>query len=147
VPERSVCSLLALFLAVGAGSANGQRSDTLPTVVATAFRAAYPNATILHVSREPQDGKIVYEIESRDGSTRRDLLYDPAGQVIEIEEMIPADSVPAAVRAALVRDVPGSALVGAERVTRGAVVLFEVHAKKNGRSQYLTYDPQGVRKE
>lgn len=146
VPDRSTCSLLALFLAAG-GSANGQRADTLPTVVAAAFRAAYPNATILHVSREPQDGKIVYEIESRDGAMRRDLLYSPAGQVIEIEEMIPADSVPAAVRAGLVRDLPGATLVGAEKVMRGEVVLYEVHAKKNGRSQYLTYDPQGVRKE
>lgn len=142
-----MCSLLALLLVAGVGSAMGQRSDTLPTVVATAFRASYPNATILHVSREPQDGKIVYEIESRDGSMRRDLLYSPAGQVIEIEEMMPADSVPAAVRAGLERDLPGATLVGAERVMRGEVVTYEVQAKKNGRTRYLTYDPQGVRKE
>ncbi len=147
MPGRSAVSFLALFLAAGISSAMAQRSDSLPPAIATAFRQAYPNATILHVSREPQDGKIVYEIESRDGSTRRDLLYALDGTVIEIEEMIPADSVPAAVRSALERDVTGATLLGAERVTRGDVVLYEVQARKNGRSQSLTYDPQGVRKE
>lgn len=147
MPARSVISLLALLLGAGAGSAMAQRSDSLPPVIATAFHAAYPNATILNVSREPQDGKIVYEIESRDGSMRRDLLYALDGQVIEIEEMLPADSVPAAVRAALERDVKGATLVSAERVTRGDVVLYEVQARRNGRTQALTYDPAGVRKE
>lgn len=143
---RLVWSLPVLLL-VPAAAAQGQRGDTLPTVVATAFRQAYPKATTLHVSRETQDGKVVYEVESRDGTTRRDLLYDPQGNVLEIEEMIPADSVPASVRAGLERDLPGATLVGAERVQRGDVVLYEVQGRKNGRSQYLTYDPEGVRKE
>ena len=144
---RLVCPFFAWLLLAGAGTAVAQRSDTLPAVVATAFQQAYPSATILHVSREPQDGKIVYEIQSRDGSTRRDLLYDPLGKVIEVEEMIAADLVPAKVRAALERDLTGATVLGAERVTRGEAVLYEVQARKNGRTQILTYDPAGVRKE
>jgi hypothetical protein len=147
VPGRLVVVLLALFLAAGVGSARAQRSDSLPPVIATAFHAAYPNATILNVSREPQDGKIVYEIESRDGSMRRDLLYGLDGQVIEIEEILPADSVPAAVRSAIERDLAGATILGAERVMRGAVTLYEVQIKKGTRTRILTYDPAGVRKE
>lgn len=121
--------------------------DSLPQPVAGAFHAAYPAAVVLHVSKERRAGKVVYEIESRDGSTRRDLIYDPAGTVIEIEETIPADSVPAAVRTAVARDVRGATLVRAERVTTGAVVVFEVQVRAGQQTRYLTYDPDGVRKE
>jgi Putative beta-lactamase-inhibitor-like, PepSY-like len=146
VPRRSLLAFLTLLLAP-TSSGVAQRSDTLPTSIAAAFRQAYPNATILQVSRERREGKTVYEVESRDGTTRRDLIYDLAGAVIEIEEIIPADSVPAAVRAAVERDVKGAMLVGAERVTRGEVVLYEVQVRRNGRTRYLTYDPEGTRTE
>lgn len=147
MPGRSLVIVLALLLAAGAASAQAQRRDSLPTVIATAFHQAYPDARVLNVSRERRDGKWVYEIESQDGPTRRDLIYDLAGNTLEIEEIIPADSVPAAVRAAVERDMKGATLVGAERVTRGTVTLYEVEIRRNGRRQYLTYDPDGVRKE
>ncbi len=147
MPGRLMCSLLALDLVVGVGSVMGQRADTLPTTIATAFHQAYPGAKILNVSRERRDGKVVYEIESQDGAARRDLIYDLEGHALEIEDIIPADSVPAAVRAAVERDMKGATLVGAERVTTGTVVVYEVQARKGGRSRFLTYDPNGVRKE
>lgn len=145
--DRSLVSVLILLLAAAAGPARAQRRDSLPTVIATAFHQAYPDAKILNFSRERRDGKMVYEIESQDGPARRDLIYDLEGHTLEIEEIISADSVPAAVRAAVERDMKGAILVGAERVTRGTVTLFEVEVRRNGRRQFLTYDPDGVRKE
>ncbi len=117
--------------------------DSLPPAVASVFQQSYPAARVLHVSKERRDGKVVYEIESRDGDTRRDLIYSPVGAILEIEERIPADSVPAVVRSAAERRVAGGTLVGAERVTRGKVILFEVQLRLNGRSRFLTYDPEG----
>ncbi len=117
--------------------------DSLPQPVASAFRRAYPRAVILNSSKERRQGKVVYEIESRDGRTRRDLIYSAAGGVLEIEEVLPVDSVPGAVRAAAKRQVVGGRLVRAERVTRGSVILFEVQMRLNGRSRFLTYDPEG----
>jgi hypothetical protein len=147
VPSRLVNLLLGFLLAAGSRAAVAQRSDSLPPAVATAFSQFYPGAKILNVSRERRDGKVVYEIESQDGAARRDLIYDLEGHALEIEDIIPADSVPAAVRAALERDMKGATLVGAERVTTGTVVVYEVQARKGGRSRFLTYDPNGVRKE
>lgn len=147
VPGRSLIALLILLLGAGASGAQAQRRDTLPTVIATAFRQAYPEAKILNVSRERRDRKVVYEIESRDGPTRRDLIYDLGGRALEIEEVIPADSVPAAVRTAVQRDVAGGALVSAERVTRDTVVLYEVGVRRSGKTRYFTYDPAGKRVE
>ena len=145
--SRSVVSFLALLVVAGAGPARAQRSDSLPRAIATAFRQAYPDAKILHVSRERREGKVVYEIESQDGPTRRDLIYDLAGHTIEIEEMLPSDSVPAAVRAAVERDLKDATILGAERVATGEVIVYEVQVRKSGRTRILTYDPAGVRKE
>jgi Putative beta-lactamase-inhibitor-like, PepSY-like len=147
VSARSVILVVVPLLLVGAGPVRAQRGDSLPSVIATAFHQAYPEAKILNVSRERRDGKVVYEIESQDGSTRRDLIYGLDGQAIEIEEIIPADSVPEAVRAAIARDVPNAQVIGAERIMRGEVVLYEVQVRRNGSTQYLTYDPKGERRE
>jgi hypothetical protein len=143
---RSVIACLILVTAAAA-RATAQHSDTLPTVVATAFRQAYPNAKILNVAREMRDGKVIYEIESQDGPTRRDLIYNPEGHTLEIEDILPADSVPASLRAAVERDLPGATILGGERITTGAVIVYEVEVRKSGRTQILTYDPAGVRKE
>jgi Putative beta-lactamase-inhibitor-like, PepSY-like len=142
---RRIATSLALVIIAGVGTVAAQA--TAPQAVMNAFKQAYPNATILHVSRERRDGKIVYELETRDGATRRDLIYDLEGHTLEIEEILPADSVPAAVRAGLERDLKGATIMGAERVMRGDTVLYEVQARKAGRTQILTYDPEGARKE
>jgi hypothetical protein len=144
---RSVILVLMPLVLGGAGPARAQRGDSLPSVIATAFHRAYPEATILNVSRERHDGKVVFEIESQDGPTRRDLIYDMEGRALEIEEIIPVDSVPEAVRAAIARDFPSAQLAGAERIMRGEVILYEVQVRRNGRRQYLTYGPTGERRE
>lgn len=139
--------VVCLILVTAAAARATAQRDTLPTAVATVFRQAYPNAKILNVVREMLDGKPVYEIESEDGPTRRDLLYSVDGQTLEVEEMIPADSLPAAVRAAVARDLPGATIVDGERIVKGSVTLYDVHARKGGQNRTLTYDPAGVRKE
>jgi hypothetical protein len=144
---RRIATCLALVIIAGVGMVAAQATATAPPAVMSAFKQAYPNATILHVSRERRDGKIVYELETRDGTMRRDLIYDLEGHTLEIEEILPADSVPAAVRAGLERDLKGATILGAERVMRADTVLYEVQARKAGRTQILTYDPEGTRKE
>ena len=144
---RRIATCLALVIIPGVGMVAAQATATAPQAVMSAFKQAYPNATILHVSRERRDGKVVYELETRDGTMRRDLIYDLEGHTLEIEEILPADSVPAAVRAGLERDLKGATILGAERVMRADTVLYEVQARKAGRTQILTYDPEGTRKE
>lgn len=116
---------------------------TLPQAVANAFHTSYPTATILSFSRELNAGKVVWEVESRDGSTRRDLLYAPTGETLEIEETIPAASLPAPVRDALKANAPNAMVTRAERVTRRAVVTYELAIKVGGKSRSLAFDRNG----
>jgi len=60
----------------------------VPAVVIENFKRAYPKAIIRGYANEIEDGKQYYEIESREGTTRRDVLYNPDGSVAEVEESI-----------------------------------------------------------
>ena len=144
--SRLVKSTFLLALAATPVPALGQSaSPALPAPIAAAFRQAYPAATILHAAPETRDGHVVYEIESKDGTMWRDLLYSLSGEIIEIEEILPVDSLPAPVRTAVGKDAPRATIVGVERVTTGTAIAYEVRVRRNGRTRSLTYDAEGGR--
>src|ERR1700682_3388815 len=58
----------------------------VPAAVSAAFKTAYPKATIRGYAQEKENGKVFYEIESLDGKTKRDILYNADGTVAEMEE-------------------------------------------------------------
>src|SRR5580765_5347594 len=74
--------------------------------VDAAFRKAYPNATVKHVSKETEGGTTVYEVESVDAGRRRDINYNPDGTVILYEEELKASEVPAVVLDAVAKRYP-----------------------------------------
>src|SRR2546423_15574910 len=71
----------------------------VPAAVIAAFKASYPNATIRGYAQEKENGKVFYEIESREGTTQRDVLYNSDGTVAELEEAVAFTDLPAAARA------------------------------------------------
>jgi len=115
----------------------------LPSAISKAFRQSYPGATMLAFSREREKGRIIYEVESRDGSIRRDLLYSLTGKVLEIEETIPATELPVPVRSALDSTAPGATISRAERVTRDGAVTYELTIRVQSRRRSLSLDPAG----
>ena len=101
----------------------------LPAPVTAAFKKAYPAATIRGTSKETENGKTVYEVESVENGKARDLIYAADGAVMELEEeMNPAD-LPAPVTAALKKLYPKATVAVAERQTRGAMVQYELQIK------------------
>src|SRR5262245_41350907 len=73
----------------------------LPVAVRAAFERSYPHAKVQGASQEVEKGKKLYEIESVDGTVRRDLLYMADGSIIEIEEDLAVSDLPDAVKAAI----------------------------------------------
>ena len=85
--------LLLTSLSVSAQESKIKEKD-VPQAVIAAFKSAYPNATVRGYAKEKENGKLFYEIESKDGATMRDLLYNPDGTVAEIEETVAATDLP-----------------------------------------------------
>ncbi len=115
----------------------------LPAAVRAAFEKAYPNATIKGASSEKEHGKLLYEIESVDGSTLRDILYTPEGKVLEVEETVVVDSLPSVVLKAIHKQSSDGKIVKAEKVMRGKTLEYEIHIEKNNRMSELVIDTKG----
>jgi hypothetical protein len=114
---------------------------TLPPVVLSAFRHAYPTAVIAHVQKEREHGRTVWEVESLDAGLGRDILYDPSGSVIELEEQILVAQLPAPVAAAVARTYPTASITKAEKVMREQTIVYELSVKgPAGRTVQVTPD-------
>ena len=115
----------------------------VPTAVINAFKAAYPNATIRGYAKEKENGKLYYEIESLDGTTARDLLYNTDGTVAETEETIAASDLPVAAQQALQKQYPKAVVSKAEKTTAGQKVTYEVSARQGKKRISMEFDSSG----
>jgi glucose/arabinose dehydrogenase len=101
----------------------------LPPAILTAFQKTYPKATIKHSAKETENGKTTWEVESVENGLARDLVYNPDGTVVEIEEQIEPASLPAAVSAALKATYPKATITKAEKLTKGTTLTYEMALK------------------
>jgi uncharacterized membrane protein YkoI len=115
----------------------------LPPAVLKAFKAAYPNAVIKGASKEVENGVTQYEVESVDGQLNRDLLYLADGKVIEIEETIAPENLPAPVKQTLAKEYAGAKVLKAEILTRDGAKAYELSIELKGKKMGVTIDPQG----
>jgi len=102
---------------------------TLPAPILAAFKKSYPNATIKNASKETGDGKTVWEVESIDNNLTRDIVYNPDGTIVDMEEQFAIASLPAAVTAAVKAKYPKATITLAEKTTAGAKSWFELTLK------------------
>ena len=112
---------------------------TLPAAVSAAFRKAYPRATIKTVSKEGG----TYEVESLDGTQRRDLIYRPDGTVVLYEELVSESDVPAPVLTAIKARYPKATFTAFEKLFRDSTMNYEVVIKNAGKSLELELTPVG----
>ena len=119
------------------------KKKQVPPAVLAAFKSAYPQATIRGFSREKENGKVYYEVESVEGETSRDVLYNPDGTVAEIEESIAVGDLPAAAPEALRAKYPGAVVTRAEKITRGDITEYEAHAKIGKKRVSMEFDASG----
>ncbi len=112
-----------------------------PAAVRTTIEAETKNATLKGVSKEVEKGKTQYEVETLVNGKSRDLLIDPAGKLLEVEEELAVDAAPAPVQAALKQYAK---VVKLESVNRDGVVTYEASVQgKNGKKSSVALDAQG----
>jgi uncharacterized membrane protein YkoI len=141
---------LALGLALaGLAAAQEKPKDkavdlkVLPPAVLKAFKTAYPNAVIRGASKEVENGVTQYEVESVDGALNRDLLYLGDGKVVEIEETVAPENLPAPVKQTLAKDYAGAKVLKAEILTKDGAKAYELSLELKGKKFGVTIDALG----
>lgn len=148
--RMTILVLIALVIvgqALYSQNADKERSikkKEMPKAILDAFQKTYPHATIKSFAKEKENGKTVYEVESADGTTNRDLIYNPDGSVVSIEETISFDVLPQPVRDALEKSYPKMRPEKCEKLTKGTVVHYEVVMKHGKKTMELLYDENGT---
>jgi hypothetical protein len=140
---RSGATLFALLISgtTLAAQEHTVPASRVPAAVREAFRRAWPHATVLKYSAEVEHGKTIYEVESRDGTTRRDLDIGADGTILETETRVAAAALPAAVRTAA--EANGAHIQVAELVVAGADTSYEISIR--GRRGELRFLKDGTR--
>jgi hypothetical protein len=140
-----ISAAVLLFTAVGLYAEEAKiKPKDLPAVVLTAFKQAYPDASIKGASKEEENGQTVYEIESKDGKQSRDLVYSADGKILEVEEAINFDQLPVTVQQAIKAKYPDAKVEKAEKVSKDAVVEFEVKLENGEEDVTMVLEPNGT---
>jgi uncharacterized membrane protein YkoI len=129
------CLALTLALAAaGIAAETKVQMKDLPPAVQKAVQAQTAGAQIKGLSKETEKGKTVYEVETLVNGKSRDLTLDAAGTVVEIEEQVALDSIPAAAKAAIEKKTAGGRIKTVESVTKGSEMVYEAAYAKGGKS-------------
>ena len=96
---------LLLSLALATGCAPG-----LPPAAADAVKAAFPQASIVEVEQENEDGVTLYEVELRQDGKEVEISVSADGVIVEVETQIAEAELPKAV-ARTIAKVAGDAKV------------------------------------
>lgn len=115
----------------------------MPKAVMDAFKAEYPKAKILGTLKESKHGMLYYEIESRDGKMKRNVIYTPAGVVSEVEDIIPGSQLPNAVKTTIAKDHPKAKIKMVEKNMQGAAIKYEVSFQEGKKRFEAVYAPDG----
>jgi uncharacterized membrane protein YkoI len=118
----------------------------LPPAVQKTVQEQTKGAEIKSISKETEDGKTHYEIETMLNGKHRDLSIDTKGALIEVEDEIAIGSEPAIVHAVFAKKATGGRIVTVETVTSGgALVAYEAeYLDKNGRKREVRVKPDGA---
>lgn len=115
----------------------------LPAAVRKTVQEQTKTAELKGLSTEVENGKTYYEAETKVDGKSRDILIDPEGRVVEVEEQTALASVPAPVKATLDKAAHNGKILKVETVTRGSEVSYEAMVSKNGKRSEVAVAADG----
>jgi hypothetical protein len=120
-----------------------QRSDLPPAVEKTVIEQS-KGATIRGFSEEKENGQTFYETELMVNGHSKDILVDGNGSVVEVEEQVSLESLPAPVRQGLQDKAGSGKLVKVEKLTKkGKLVAYEAKVLTNRKESEAQVGPEG----
>lgn len=116
------------------------KESEVPPPALAALKKLAGTATITQFEEEIEHGDTFYEGSWKQASGKVDALVTAAGDLVEIEEIVPADAVPKVVLNAAQKAAGATAGLRFEKKT---TVLYEVKFRKNDRRHEVVFSPTG----
>jgi hypothetical protein len=141
------CVVAAAVLAGGANASAQEKKiqrSALPPAVEKTVAEQSEGATVRGYAMEKEKGRTYYEAELTRNGHSRDVLVDSAGGVVEIEEQVALDSLPADVRSGLKAKAAGGRIGKVESLTKhDKLVAYEAVVTRHGKKHEIQVGPDG----
>lgn len=143
--KTNAAVLGCLFLAAAASAQEKkiQRAD-LPSAVQKTVAEVSRGAAIKGFSQETEHGKTTYEAEMIVNGHSKDVEMEASGAILEVEEQVAMESLPAAVKDGLAAKAAGGKIVKVESLTKhGKLVAYEAQIRSAGKRHEVQVGPDG----
>jgi hypothetical protein len=120
--------------------------NTLPDAVQQHSKSLLePGTTVKGCVKDVSGGKTTYEMELVTPQGSKDVTFNAAGDVLEIEQQVDPATLPAPVAAAFAKAATGGKLGKVESLTRqGQLIAYESTIEKGGKHRELAFHPDGT---
>ncbi len=136
--------LLCLCASLSQAKDKKVKMADLPAAVQNTVKEQSKGAKLRGLVSEVEKGKTVYEAKLTVNGHHKDVSIDADGKVIDIEEVVPLASVPAAAKAAIEQAAGKGKILRVEAVSQGdKVVAYEAAVKLAGKKSEVRVDPDG----
>jgi len=129
---------------LGQGQERKIRREQLPPAVERTVARESERATIKGFASEIEHGQKFYEASLVVDGHTKDILIDADGNVVEVEEQVSMDSLPADVQDALKKGAGNGTIIVIESLTKnGQLVAYEAHVKHGRKRSEIQVGPNG----
>jgi len=143
LPRFAALAALSLATIAFAQEEKIQRAD-LPPAVEKTVAAQSLGATIKGFSQEKENGHIYYEAEMAVAGHTKDVLIDTAGAVVEVEEQVALDALPATVKDGLQAKAGKGKILKVESLTKhDKLIAYEAKVLTDGKKSEIQVGPDG----
>ena len=117
--------------------------EKIPPPAAKTLKEHAGDAKITNLSREKDEGKIVFEASFKRNGRAHDVTVDEHGKLISDEEVVPLSEAPEPVRTSLEKEHPGGKIEKFERIKEGRNVSYEALISSKGKREEIKVDSEG----
>jgi uncharacterized membrane protein YkoI len=137
-------SVTAFALTVAASAEKKIERSALPPAVEKTVQAQSQGATIKGFTSETEDGVFLYEVQMTVNGHGRDISIAKDGTVLEVEDEVALNTLPAAVQSALTAKAAGAKITKVETLTKkGKLVAYEAATLKGTKKSEIQVGPNG----
>jgi hypothetical protein len=120
------------------------KSEDLPAAVEKTVAEQSKDATVKGFSTEVEKGQTLYEAELMVKGHSKDILMDAQGNIVEVEEEVAMDALPAAVKEGLTKAAGSGTISKVESLTKkGKLVAYEAVVKIGTKRSEVQVGPDG----
>ncbi len=114
-----------------------------PAAVQATVKAQTQTARMVGLSKEVENGKTEYELETKVNGKSRDLMIGTDGSILSVEEEVTLDSIPAAAKAAIEAKASGGKIGKVESVTENGTTSYEAQITVKGKRSEVAVTAAG----